>query len=305
MHALAQGKGGKCLSTTYVNARTKLEWECQKGHRWFAVPNSVKQGSWCRKCAGVEKKTIEDMHALAHAREGKCLSTVYVNAQTRLEWECQKGHRWFAIPNSVKQGSWCRKCAGVEKKTIEEIHDLAAQRGGKCLSTEYKDSRTHLVWECALGHQWKATSSNIQRGKWCPKCAGVEKKTIEDMHALAHAREGKCLSTVYVNTKTKLEWECQKGYQWFAVPNSVKQGSWCPHCAGNQLKTLKDMQILASANGGRCLSDTYINSRTKLLWKCRSGHRWWAAPDIIQQGRWCEICHRQKSSRGQSALRSI
>ena len=245
------------------------------------------------------------MHALAQGKGGKCLSTTYVNARTKLEWECQKGHRWFAVPYSVKRGRWCRKCAGVEKKTIEEIQDLAAQRGGKCLSTEYKNRHTHLVWECALGHQWKAASSNIQRGKWCPKCAGVEKNTIEDMHALAHAREGKCLSTVYVNKKTKLEWECQKGYQWKAMPASIGQGSWCPHCAGNQLKTLKDMQILASANGGRCLSDTYINSRTKLLWKCRSGHRWWAAPDIIQQGRWCKICHRQKSSRGQSALRSI
>ena len=173
------------------------------------------------------------MHALAQGKGGKCLSTTYVNASTKLEWECQKGHRWFAVPFSVKQGSWC------------------------------------------------------------PKCAGVEKKTLEDMHALAHANTGRCLSTVYVNSQTKLEWECQKGYQWFAVPNSVKQGSWCPHCAGNQLKTLKDMQILASANGGRCLSDTYINSRTKLLWKCRSGHRWWAAPDIMQQGHWCEICRRR------------
>ena len=173
------------------------------------------------------------MHALAQGKGGKCLSTTYVNARTKLEWECQKGHRWFAVPNSVKQGHWCPKCAGVEKNTIEEIQDLAAQRGGKCLSTEYKNGRTHLVWECALGHQWKATSSNIQRG------------------------------------------------------------TWCPHCAGNQLKTLKDMQILASANGGRCLSDTYINSRTKLLWKCRSGHRWWAAPYIMQQGHWCEICRRR------------
>ena len=238
MHALAQGKGGKCLSTTYVYSRTKLEWECQKGHRWFAVPFSVKVGNWCRKCAGVEKNTIEDMHSLAHARGGKCLATVYVNTQTKLEWECQKGHCWFAVPMAVKRGNWCRKCAGVEKKTIEEMQDLAVQRGGKCLSTEYKNVRTHLVWECALGHQWKATPRNIQ------------------------------------------------------------QGRWCPHCAGNQLKTLKDMQILASENGGRCLSDTYINSRTKLLWKCRSGHRWWAAPDIIQQGRWCEICRRRSKGSG-------
>jgi len=32
MQQVAKKRGGKCLSEKYVNAKTKLEWECRKGH---------------------------------------------------------------------------------------------------------------------------------------------------------------------------------------------------------------------------------------------------------------------------------
>ena len=34
MQNLAKKRGGKCLSSKYYNNRTKLEWECKKGHIW-------------------------------------------------------------------------------------------------------------------------------------------------------------------------------------------------------------------------------------------------------------------------------
>lgn len=43
-----------------------------------------------------------------------------------------------------------------ERHTLEEMRALAAARGGRCLSTEYVNTSTHLLWECANGHQWKA-----------------------------------------------------------------------------------------------------------------------------------------------------
>jgi len=46
--ALAAKKGGKCKSEFYINLFTNLEWECSKGHSWFASPRSIKhKNSWC------------------------------------------------------------------------------------------------------------------------------------------------------------------------------------------------------------------------------------------------------------------
>jgi len=50
MRKLASERGGKCLSSVYVNAATNFLWECSEGHHWEARPNSVKRGTWCPEC---------------------------------------------------------------------------------------------------------------------------------------------------------------------------------------------------------------------------------------------------------------
>ncbi len=121
MRMLADSRGGYCLSTEYINNHTKLKWQCERGHEWFATPGAIQQGHWCLKCSGKEKKSIQEMKDLAKSRGGDCLSEVYVNMNTKLLWECAEGHRWHAKPNSIQQGRWCMKCSGSEKKSIQEM----------------------------------------------------------------------------------------------------------------------------------------------------------------------------------------
>jgi len=48
----AHARGGRCLSTTYVNSATPLTWECDRGHSWRAALGSVRvAGTWCPECA--------------------------------------------------------------------------------------------------------------------------------------------------------------------------------------------------------------------------------------------------------------
>nr|MBT6353493.1 hypothetical protein [Pelagibacteraceae bacterium] len=67
-----------------------------------------------------KKLRIEDMHNIAAERNGKCLSTDYINNSIKIKWECAEGHTWEAIPDSVKRGSWCPICSGNIPLTIEE-----------------------------------------------------------------------------------------------------------------------------------------------------------------------------------------
>ena len=46
MNRRAGTKNGKCLSTQYINSKTKLLWECAEGHQWEAAPGDIKQGHW-------------------------------------------------------------------------------------------------------------------------------------------------------------------------------------------------------------------------------------------------------------------
>ncbi|VXB34256.1 conserved hypothetical protein [Burkholderia sp. 8Y] len=77
-----------------------------------------------------------------------------------------------------------------------------------------------------------AAPGNIKRGAWCPQCAWIERRhTIEEMHAIARERGGRCLSDEYVNGSIKLEWLCKLGHAWHAQPASILAGTWCPACA--------------------------------------------------------------------------
>lgn len=116
-----------------------------------------------------------------------------------------------------------------------------------------------------------------------------------EMHEIAFAKGGKCLSHYYVNSKIKLLWQCSFGHQWFATPFSIKvRKSWCPVCAGKQPLGMSAMHKLAKENKGKCISNKYVNCKTKMLWQCKKDHQFQSTPDNIKQGRWCPFCNRTR-----------
>jgi very-short-patch-repair endonuclease len=67
--------------------------------------------------------------------------------------------------------NWCPKCAGRLNNNINTIQKLAIDRGGKCLSSIYKNNKTNLKWECGkCNHVWLARLDRVKSGTWCPNC---------------------------------------------------------------------------------------------------------------------------------------
>ena len=185
--------------------------------------------------------SLSDLKKLARDRGGQCLSIQYINCETKCQFQCKKGHIFVMEPRHVKSGHWCRECGFEDigdknrKLTIEDAQKEAVSRGGKCLSKAYKSSSTKIKWECAKGHIWEATFNGIRSGDWCSVCGheSAGKKmcsSIERVQEHASFRGGQCLSDVYVNNSTKLEFECSEGHRWWARPGNIQQGKWCPKC---------------------------------------------------------------------------
>ena len=300
LEQLARSRGGTCVGPSSAEgSRAKYVWRCSKGHTWEARLDSVREGRWCRRCStDRQKKTIEEMQALASKQGGRCLSPVYVNAFTKLRWECGQGHVFEASPHHIKRGRWCRICGNKRAiaertMTMSEIQALATARKGKCLSESYTAGK-NLKWQCEFGHVWEASSHSVKAGSWCPVCGHRriwrKPQTLEKMRNIAHSLGGKCLSTSYENTDSKLQWECSEGHTWFARPAAVKRGHWCPECAGHQRLTIEDAQELARERGGECLSKEYHSSGGRLKWRCAEGHTWMGQYSNVASGRWCPEC---------------
>jgi hypothetical protein len=231
---IAGEREGHCLSTHYESRHVPMEWQCAQGHRWQATLASIKKDSWCPVCAHLGRRdTLEAMRQIALQRGGHCLSLAYVDSASALLWECGQGHRWEAVPASVKHRSWCPVCAKAARcNTLESVQAIARQRGGECLSSRYINGVTPLTWRCAQGHTWEAAPARIGQGAWCRQCYyDSMRSNIKAMQAMAQARGGHCLSQHYVDSQTRLQWICSLGHTWSAIPNSITQGCWCPLCS--------------------------------------------------------------------------
>jgi hypothetical protein len=189
-------------------------------------------------------------------------------------------------------------------KALRELQALARRRGGLCLSKYYVNVKAPLTWQCAVGHRWRSSSEGILRGSWCLTCYLGELPNLEQMRRLAEKRGGACVSTRYDNDRRKLRWRCREGHHWFASPNSIKAGTWCPRCARDgkigapkPVYTIEDMRDLAASKQGECLSTEYKGVHSALLWRCSQGHEWETRPQLVRRGGWCPDCARERRKR--------
>lgn len=186
--------------------------------------------------------SLKDLRKLAKVKGGVLLSREYINCETKVRFQCKAGHIFNMQPRHVKNGHWCRKCSYkvISEKnrrlTLEDAQEAAQERGGKCLSMVYNSSKIPMKWECLAGHRWEVPFEYIRQGHWCSICgykttADKLRNSIEKVKQLATNRRGECLSEKYVNNRTKLQFECGEGHQWWARPGNIQQGKWCPKCA--------------------------------------------------------------------------
>jgi hypothetical protein len=174
-----------------------------------------------------KQKQLEEMHEYAKKRNGKCLATEYLNSHTRYLWEDSEGNQWLACWYNYKQrGGWSKK-AGYEKNAkalikynIDMINEkFAKPKGGKLISTEYKNTRTKLEWEDSQGRRFFMTLANVINGQWSPfekadKIGNLKRKyDPEFCHKYAESHGGKFLSTelTIIRSRDPMKWQDKNG----------------------------------------------------------------------------------------------
>ena len=181
--AFAALYGGEYLGVSVsasAASRERVMWRCAVGHVWNTRwRDSKSSGAWCARCAQGSRAPARDysaggLRALAAANGGECLEPDAPGGGTAARrWRCSLAHEWKAAARGIaSQATWCPQCAGNPRLGIAAVRELAAARGGECLSTEYVNSRRPLRWRCALGHEWSATAKSVKhRRAWCPRCS--------------------------------------------------------------------------------------------------------------------------------------
>jgi hypothetical protein len=300
---IAENKGGKCLSEIYQNTYSKLKWRCAEGHTFLMTPTIVKGGAWCQECRRIAEReqSLNRLRKLAQKNGGVCLSTKYVNDQSKVTFQCAQGHKWTVLAATFyKEQTWCERCTWnkIAEKELQRLNKFVAKKGGKCISPTYRNTYTKLKWECARGHKWSMTAKHLLKGQWCKKCRTIDSdlktraKFLERLRSYVEKKGGKVLSEV--NTKYKARMQCDLGHKWWADPRVVlHRKSWCQKCLFLAKTTpFEIFEEIAGKKGGKLLTDkqNYKNGKTSLKWECAEGHKFSSPGDRILIGRWCRQC---------------
>lgn len=303
-----------CLEGDYLGTNVRQHFECAQGHRWNTEARKILEGSGCPACANAQtaalnrrRDGLERLHEAAAERGGRCLAEAYAGIAAIYEWECANGHRWRAAGQSIIRGNWCRVCFGLrhsERMTdpdgLARLQAAAQANGGQCLDSDYRGVNEKYRFRCAAGHEWRQLGSGVLGGRWCSRCAakcmGQQQRLpdgLDQLKAVAAARGGELLNTVYAGLNAFYTFRCARGHEWRTKGGHVlHDGTWCRACAGLRRRhTIETMQQIAKARGGRCLSPEYLGVKVPLLWECHRGHQWKVAPDsVINADHWCPSC---------------
>ena len=98
-----------------------------------------------------KKFSLDDAIKIAESRGGKCLSK-----------ECNKNHQWNCSFRSIKnRHSWCPYCSN-RKLNISVAKELACAKNRRCISENYVNNNSPLLWECKNNYQFHISLSDVK-----------------------------------------------------------------------------------------------------------------------------------------------
>lgn len=200
------------------------------------------------------KSLLKDSHPeLAKQVVDKTLlDNLSTGSELKIEWQCEKGHKWYAkVYNRTnsKNLTGCPYCN--HKKLLVGFNDLATvypDVAKLCYDPEdaYKLMPLSSVvkkWKCEKGHVWNAPVSRLTlQGSRCPYCSGrlavTGKTDIGTLYPdIADELADQNLRFILkVGSGKKVKWICSKNSEhiWIDTPyNRIKLHRNCPICNPN------------------------------------------------------------------------
>lgn len=301
----------------------KLEWNCPKGHTYFARINSrTLRGNGCVFCSG--HKVLKGFNDFASTHKDSDLLTqidgwdptsVSSGSGKKFKWKCSLGHIAEATIGARLRSKGCPIC--INRQILIGFNDLettdpllaeeAYEWDPKALT---RGSEKKVKWKCSLNHIWETSPNNRTSNNStkpyskCPVCTNRQLLPGFNDLATTHpevAREayGWDPSKVFAGLNQKRKWKCSRGHIFETIVNSrttKDRNVGCYYCANQKvLKGFNDLATthpdLAKEAYGWDPSTILAGTIKKYTWKCQEGHIYSAQPNnrsYMQSG--CQVC---------------
>ena len=192
------------------------------------------------------KHTYNEVYEYITKNNYQLMSTEYINAKTKLNVICPKGHCWFVKYNNFQQGQRCPICDNENRSLpIIYVKEYMNKFGYSLLSDDYKNDHTKIDVVCNNRHRFKTTFWQFKQGKHrCPVCAGNIKYSYTEVKDYIESFKHTLLSDNYINGHTDLYIKCDKGHIYNSTFSSFKNGEKrCTICFAQQLSSKAEKEI--------------------------------------------------------------
>ncbi len=255
---------------------------CERGHiieksDTFKFRNKKASSRYCSDC----KK--EDFDIIIKQNGGELVSEPPIYSYSIVKIKCKNGHIWETCLDNLKNDRWCGNCSSFKYENICKLYFE------QIFNATFNKTRPDFLKQ-ENGHNLELDGFNE-----------VLKIAFEH-NGMQHYKAVKIFNKIdsleYIQSKDKFKKEMCKnnGIKLFIIPqlttitkiSDLKQLIFKQakelgiDSLGNfnidiDLSNLKDIKIneykeMAKTRGGECLSDIYIDSLYKLLFKCKEGH---------------------------------
>jgi len=155
----------------------------------------------------------------------------YINAHQKLDCICSNGHKCGICWNNWRTGKRCVYCSKSVKPTIEFIKSEFEKEGYKLLTATYINNRQKLEFVCPKGHKYSISWTKWQQNQRCYYCSKNIVPTIGFIKSEFEKEGYQFLTTIYIDSQSKLDYICPNGHKYNISWNSWQQGSRCFICA--------------------------------------------------------------------------
>jgi len=174
-----------------------------------------------------------------------------------------------------------------KKLTYSYVKEQINQTGYTLLSTTYINQSVKLKIQCDKNHVYKASFGHFKQGKRCPICANNIKYTYEYVKEYIESYGYALLSTEYVNARTKLKIQCDKGHVYYPIWTNFQKGHRCSVCSKNKKLSFNYVKKQVKlVDGYSLLGDIESFNKNKLKIKCDKGH--------VYETAWCNFNNKCK-----------
>ena len=299
---------GKCLSKTYVNNETKLDFECSAGHKfqksWSAVKNSLR---WCPKCSPnkligetLARLILEHLLQLkfpsVYIKEMKGLQLDGYNTKNRIAFEYQ-GYQHYTenshfhtekkrYKSQIERDKYKKQLCKKNKITLIEVFEFKTIRAGRIQL--FVNQLNKKINELKLSYNqepFELDLVELYRGK--------KSELYEQAKRIVEKKNGTLQK--FIGAESKHTFTCSNGHKTTNRVLSViiKSKASCPTCKANsKYEALKE---IIESRGGKLIENKLKSKGYSEIynWICNNGHKRKSKGQYLFNGYWCSECQRE------------